>query len=155
MGYKENLQTYVEGNLMLDQIKDQMKDMLQAVKETDEYILLENELQAVQSIVAVVEEKLQAEIILEYRKTGNKKPFAGAGIQERKVVEYDVDLVRAWALHNMPSVLDLNKTKFEKVAKTIPAEMPKFVHVKEEPIATLANLEKLQEIVQINLLGET
>jgi len=96
------------------------------------------------SKVAEEEDKLRELTIKAYQETGNKAPAPGVGIREVTKLEYDPKEALRWAQeHKM--ALQLNKTAFEKLAKT---DTPEFVTVSTEPQATIAT--DLSEVLKEN-----
>ncbi|MBA7585417.1 hypothetical protein ES708_27396 [subsurface metagenome] len=83
------------------------------------------------------EEKLRELALQAYAETGNKAPAPGVGIRERTVLTYDTAEAFNWALEHRIA-LQLNKTAFDKLAKTAPETRPAFVMVTTEPQATIA-----------------
>jgi len=96
------------------------------------------------SKVAEEEDKLRELTIKAYQETGNKAPAPGVGIREVTKLEYDPKNALMWAVEHRLA-LQLNKTAFEKIAKT---DTPEFVTVSTEPQATIAT--DLSEVLKEN-----
>jgi len=96
------------------------------------------------SLVAEAEAKLRELTLKAYQETGNKAPAPGVGIREVTKLEYDPKEALSWALEHKLA-LQLNKTFFEKLAKT---DTPEFVTVSTEPQATIAT--DLSEVLKEN-----
>ena len=92
--------------------------------------------------VGLEEAKLRELTLEVYAETGNKAPALGVGIREVTKLDYDVTKAFEWALEHRIA-LQLNKSAFDKLAKTAPETRPSFVMVTTEPQATIAmNLEE-------------
>jgi len=103
------------------------------VWEMENKALLEGAQEA-HSQVAEAEAKLRELTLKAYQETGNKAPAPGVGIREVTKLEYDPKNALMWAVEHRLA-LQLNKTAFEKIAKT---DTPEFVTVSTEPQATIA-----------------
>lgn len=134
---------------MLEQIKEQIKVVVDARREVEEAIawrtsayqkwveanqpLLDNE-SATKSICQEAEDKLREFTLEAYAQTGDKAPVQGVGIREVTKLDYDKTVAFKWATEHVLS-LKLDTTAFEKIAKTSPLD---FVRVYQEPQATIA-----------------
>lgn len=108
---KESYAEWIKGHqLLLDYIDDQI------------------------DVVATAEVKLRELTIEAYKETGNKKPAEGVGIRELIKLEYDPKDALKWAMEHQIA-LSLDKSGFEKIAKTTPLE---FVTTIPEIQATIA-----------------
>jgi len=113
------------------------------VWEMENKALLEGAQEA-HSQVAEAEANLRELTIKAYQETGNKAPAPGVGIREVTKLEYDPKNALMWAVEHRLA-LQLNKTAFEKIAKT---DTPEFVTVHTEPQATIAT--DLSEVLKEN-----
>jgi len=113
------------------------------VWEMENKALLEGAQEA-HSQVAEAEAKLRELTLKAYQETGNKAPAPGVGIREVTKLEYDPKNALMWAVEHRLA-LQLNKTAFEKIAKT---DTPEFVTVSTEPQATIAT--DLSEVLKEN-----
>lgn len=141
---------------MFEELKEQIKVVVEAREkasaaylaknqsymrwEEDNKPLIENTQNAKLSLEAA-EAKLHLLTLAAYEETGNKKPAVGVGIQERTVLNYNLDEAFAWAKeHGM--ALSLDRRAFEKIAK---ADPPDCVTIILEPRATIATDLKVIE----------
>ena len=79
-----------------------------------------------------------------YAETGDKAPAVGVGIREVTKLDYDVTKAFDWALEHRIA-LQLNKSAFDKLAKTAPETRPSFVKITTEPQATIATELQVKE----------
>lgn len=95
-------------------------------------------------LVTEAEAKLKELTLQAYAETGNKAPAPGVGIREVTRLEYEPKEAFEWALEHRIA-LQLNKTAFDKLAKTAPETRPAFVKITTEPQATIATeLERVE-----------
>lgn len=73
-----------------------------------------------------------------YATSLDKRPIAGVGIREVTEYNYDPETALDWAVqHQMRGLLQLNKSRFEGLARAAADDMP-FVAITSHPQATLA-----------------
>lgn len=87
--------------------------------------------------VMTTEDTVRELSVLEYQRSGTKRPSAGVEIKVSKRLEYDRAAAWAWAQETRLCVTpaQLDEAAFEKIAKA--TELP-FVAVREEPKVTIA-----------------
>ena len=120
----------------------EMKKKLHAEWEEQNKNLLE-QIDKQWQVLTEAETALRESTIKAYQETGNKQPAPGVAVRELTKLDYDPDQALKWGIeHSM--ALSLNKSVFEKIAKTTPLE---FVKVFTEVSATIAtDLSKVLEI---------
>jgi len=91
--------------------------------------------------VAELESKIKGLAVSHYSETQEKKPVPGVEVKIFTVVDYDEKAAREWCFTNLRPALKLDKTEFEKMAKSGNVEI---AQVRTEPRAQIASdLDKM------------
>ena len=126
----------------VDETRAKMKEMLDVVRQSDEYRQLENWLAINEQSISELSIEIQQLALMLFRETGDKKPFPGTSIREMTRYEYEMAGAVKWAKENAPMVVfeTVDKKKFEKILSVTPAEiLPEYINVWKEPTATIAS----------------
>ena len=86
--------------------------------------------------LAETEASLRADALVEYNRTGNRKPAPGVEVKLFEVLTYDAMKAFAWAKEHQVA-LSLDKKLFESLAKS-DGNRPDFVAVNQEPRSQIA-----------------
>ena len=119
-----------------------MKEMIENVKQSDEYAAMENWLIINKQSLVELDAAIREAAIEDYKVTGNKKPWDGVGIRELTKYDYELADAVAWAKANASMVVyeTVDKKKFEKILSvTEPETLPETIKVYKEAIATIAS----------------
>ena len=139
---KAAMRNYVVIRNVIAETEAKMKEMVENVKQSDDYQTMENWLIINRQSLTELETEIKEAALFDFRVTGNKKPFDGVGIRE--MTRYDYEMVGAvkWAKENAPMVVyeTVDKKKFEKILSvTEPETLPEYIHVFKEPTVTIAS----------------
>lgn len=88
--------------------------------------------------VAEAERAVRTATLDAYAQTGSKKPHPAVGVQITKVISYDGENARVWAMTASPVLLKLDAAAFDKAVRAglVPADI---AQVEEVPQATIAS----------------
>lgn len=121
--------------VLKERAKAQRAALLEALTANPEYQLQSLALDQAAKEIEHLETCLRAAAIEAYAATGEKKLHSALGIRLVKRVSYDEETARGYCLEKLPSLLTLDKKRFEKVALELPLD---FVQVTQEPQGTIA-----------------
>ena len=127
----------------VDETRAKMKEMLDVVRQSDEYRQLENWLAINEQSISELSIEIQQLALMLFRENGDKKPFPGTSIREMKRYEYTMTKAVKWAKVNVPMLIQetVDKKQFEKIVSTMDPELLSVedIHVFTEPIASIAS----------------
>lgn len=113
----------------LNELRDQTPEGLKSRAAQEQYVEISTQLVEIEGIY-------RAECVTEYNETGEKK-LPGGQIKIYTSLKYDEPAAVDWCLaHEHGTLLKLDKSGFEKVAKEL---KPDIVTIKEEPKMTLSS----------------
>jgi len=127
---------------VIAETETKMKEMVEAVKQTDDYQAMENWLEINKQSLKELDAGIREVAIQEFESTGNKKPWDGVGIKEMTKYSYELADAIKWAKENASMVVyeTVDKKKFEKILSvTEPKTLPKTIKVYKETTATIAS----------------
>ena len=139
---KEAIHNFAVIRDVIAETEAKMKEMVENVKQSDEYQAMENWLAINKLSLSELDANIRYAALVDYRVTGNKKPFDGVGIREITRYVYETEGAIKWAKENAPMVVyeTVDKKKFEKILSvTEPETLPEYIHVFKEPIVTIAS----------------
>jgi len=135
-----------EAKLMADQ-KNLLDYNMKHTPEGEQYERICNDIEKLSEDLMVAERELKEMAIVLYEETKEKKPIDKVEIKIFKKIKYDLVKALAWCRENAPSLLIVNKKRFEKMAVELGAP----VEVKEEARCAIgtdlsAYLKKTEEV---------
>lgn len=141
---KENfgnvMRSYATIREVIVESEAKLKEMVENVKQSDDYQAIENWLIINKQSLSELEEEIKEAALFDFQVTGNKKPFDGVGIREMTKFVYEIEGAVQWAKVNAPMVVyeTIDKKKFEKILSVTPPEiLPEYIHVFKEPTVTI------------------
>ena len=141
IGMGELIANYAVVQDVIETTKNEMKELLDQVKQSEEYLRLESWLSINVQSYEQLGEKIKEIALEEFNKTGQKKIIDGIGIREMTKFLYDVDQALEWAKKEMPAILQIDKKQFElylKSAEKVGKELPANAKMLKVPSVTIA-----------------
>lgn len=123
---KDNLELLAYERQKLARLKDELskkQDYLEATMAYKEVQEARDNVKIMEEEVSRVEELIRSVILEEFPSHNNKKPYDGIQIKEFSTITIlDENAAKQWATVNAPSIVTLNKSKFNSAVKEL--ELP-------------------------------
>lgn len=122
--------------LVQKNIKDQLDEIKKRLASDPDLLLFQCFLSDANAQMDELDTQIRKLAIESFGESANKHPHPAIEIKEVSNLVYDDQLAIMWCMHHLPNALQLNRTLFEKHARSISDTSPiKFVSIKQAPKA--------------------